>query len=153
MATSRSTTEQKELDQIAPETKETKNATGMTKEDADKVKIPKKKVDIDDLTERMAKLQAAGKKFVEVKKFNAVALWSWDVNIDNCAICRNHLMDQCIECQATQNSEVSEECTCAWGSCNHAYHYHCMSKWLKNRNVCPLCNREWELLKLGNQKE
>ena len=28
----------------------------------------------------------------EVKKWNAVALWSWDTQIDNCAICRNHIM-------------------------------------------------------------
>jgi RING-box protein 1 len=37
---------------------------------------------------------AAGKRF-EVKKWNAVALWSWDIVVDNCAICRNHIMDLC----------------------------------------------------------
>jgi len=64
----------------------------------------------------------AGKRF-EVKKWNAVALWSWgtfilrfasslaithslsqtgtpthtraDIVVDNCAICRNHIMDLC----------------------------------------------------------
>ena len=35
----------------------------------------------------------------EVKKWNAVALWAWDIVVDNCAICRNHIMDLCIECQ------------------------------------------------------
>jgi hypothetical protein len=38
----------------------------------------------------------------EVKKWNAVALWAWDIVVDNCAICRNHIMDLCIECQANQ---------------------------------------------------
>lgn len=38
----------------------------------------------------------------EVKKWAAVALWSWDIVVDNCAICRNHIMDLCIECQASQ---------------------------------------------------
>eukprot|EP00920_Eleutheroschizon_duboscqi_P004370 GHVT01010077.1.p3 GENE.GHVT01010077.1~~GHVT01010077.1.p3 ORF type:complete len:106 (+),score=42.28 GHVT01010077.1:1255-1572(+) len=38
----------------------------------------------------------------EVKKWSAVALWSWDIVVDNCAICRNHIMDLCIECQASQ---------------------------------------------------
>ncbi len=33
-----------------------------------------------------------GKRF-EVKKWNAVATWSWDIVVDNCAICRNHIMD------------------------------------------------------------
>ena len=35
---------------------------------------------------------AAGEKMFTLKKWNAVAMWSWDVECDTCAICRVQVM-------------------------------------------------------------
>lgn len=85
-----------------------------------------------------------------VRKWTAVALWSYDISVDNCAICRNHIMDKCIECQSVQErTNVDENCTIAWGKCSHVFHMHCISRWLNTRQVCPLDNRNWEFKKYG----
>lgn len=79
-----------------------------------------------------------------------MSLWSWDIEVDNCAICRNLVMEFCIECQANRGGSIgssgsghNDECTVAWGVCNHAFHFHCISRWLRTRPSCPLDNQDW----------
>ena len=52
-----------------------------------------------------------------LKKWNAVAVWSWDVECDTCAICRVQVMDDCLRCQA--ESKADTNCVVVWGECNH----------------------------------
>lgn len=54
-------------------------------------------VDVDDCEKPgvgndMNEPQGKSDKMFSLKKWNAVAMWSWDVECDTCAICRVQLM-------------------------------------------------------------
>ncbi|XP_030837782.1 RING-box protein 2 [Strongylocentrotus purpuratus] len=85
-------------------------------------------------------------RLFSLKKWNIVAMWSWDVECDTCAICRVQVMDACLRCQ-TENKQ--EECVVVWGDCNHSFHNCCMSLWVKQNNRCPLCQQEWMVQRIG----
>ncbi|CAD8063184.1 unnamed protein product [Paramecium sonneborni] len=77
---------------------------------------------------------------IEIKSWQAVGVWRWNIKDDRCAIDRQSLFGQCLECEANQ---VQDECKIVQGLCNHGFHKHCIDRWLKQSNTCPLCNKEW----------
>jgi len=89
--------------------------------------------------------EATGKPFT-LKKWNAVSMWSWDVECDTCAICRVHVMDACLRCQADNKQD---DCVVVWGECNHSFHNCCMSLWVQQNNRCPLCHQDWVVQRIG----
>lgn len=56
-------------------------------------------------------------KMFTLKKWNSVAMWSWDVECEICAICRVQVMDACLRCQAeTQKKDIqSKDGACVVG--------------------------------------
>ena len=36
---------------------------------------------------------------IKLLSWELVGLWTLDIQIEKCAICRNHIMDSCVECQ------------------------------------------------------
>ncbi|KAL7531781.1 hypothetical protein ACHAXR_005737 [Thalassiosira sp. AJA248-18] len=84
----------------------------------------------------------------EIKKWNAVAMWSWDSCAETCAICRNSLNEPSIEYQANPSPANDNGLSIAFGNCAHVFHLDCIQRWLKTRSVCPLCNTEWDFAKI-----
>lgn len=61
--------------------------------------------------------------------------WNWNIHNETCAICRNNIFESPNGSNKIPNSVI--------GTCNHAFHYDCISSWIKNNSNCPLCNKRW----------
>lgn len=75
---------------------------------------------------------------VQVESIDAVVTWVWDVAVDECAICKLHVMGPCADCQLKETS-----CAPTFGKCGHTFHRHCLSNWLQVSARCPLDNQAW----------
>lgn len=84
-------------------------------------------------------------KRIRLKKWTAVAFWSYDVTNDACSICHSQIMLPCITCAA--EPQRAEKCTASWGQCGHAFHFHCISRWLVKQSTCPLDESAWEFVR------
>ncbi|KPA77861.1 unspecified product [Leptomonas pyrrhocoris] len=45
-------------------------------------------------------------------------------------------------------ADLHDKCCVAWGTCGHVFHYHCVSRWLQMRSMCPVCGGPWQLHKI-----
>ena len=71
-----------------------------------------------------------------IKKIYLHGTWSLNTYNEECSICRNHI----INIDETNNGIVV-------GKCGHAFHETCINSWIKEKKVCPLCNKKWEYRK------
>lgn len=56
---------------------------------------------------------------VELKKWHGVALWRYQVEVEDCAICKANITEPCTNCQADATTVDDANCPVAWGRCNH----------------------------------
>ncbi|MFH4983976.1 hypothetical protein AB6A40_010685 [Gnathostoma spinigerum] len=77
-------------------------------------------------------------------------LWRWEIISENCALCRNHLTDTCVQCLDKKSGRMNDECTVATGMCNHTFHFHCLCVWLEKQKICPLDKQEWDFQSFGH---
>jgi len=84
---------------------------------------------------------------INIKKWHAVASWHWVTDDDAlCGICRDTYDSCCNKCRYP-----GDDCPPVWGKCKHAFHMHCIIKWLEKSNDsaqprCPLCRAPWDIL-------
>ncbi len=79
---------------------------------------------------------------VKIKRWHAVAAWTWNVGDEVCTICHNQY-DGCPE----DSKYPGDDSAVILGACDHAFHLQCINKWLagsSSEGVCPLCRRPWE---------
>mmetsp|Transcript_29249 Transcript_29249/g.73595 ORF Transcript_29249/g.73595 Transcript_29249/m.73595 type:complete len:139 (-) Transcript_29249:196-612(-) len=93
---------------------------------------------------------------VELKSWSGVAVWQWSGIQEECAICKCSLTSVCIECEANQAIAVqdtdSTECSISWGECQHAFHHHCITRWLETAlQTCPLDQAPWRFARMERQ--
>lgn len=81
---------------------------------------------------------------VKIKRFHAVARWSWNVNDEVCGICQT-----AFEGTSPNVKYPGEDCPVVFGKCGHAFHLQCVSQWLSTSSAsnkqqsCPICRQEW----------
>lgn len=98
---------------------------------------------------------------VRIKKFHAVARWSWNVagtvdrengiggggpngdgdgddEEDVCGICQNSF-----EGVAPGLKYPGDDCPIERGPCGHAFHLQCVNRWLGTKKSCPICRADW----------
>ncbi|KAI3841790.1 hypothetical protein MKX03_007352 [Papaver bracteatum] len=79
---------------------------------------------------------------VKILQWHGVASWTWDAQDETCGICRMPFDGCCSDCE-----RPGDACPLIWGACHHAFHLHCILKWVNSQIPqanCPICRREWQ---------
>lgn len=69
--------------------------------------------------------------------------------IDTCTICNCKQNEYCMECSIidTDINPKPNKCFVVESlSCDHKFHYCCLSKWLLIKTICPLCAKDWKFI-------
>lgn len=73
---------------------------------------------------------------IEIVSWNPFATWIYKSSTTECSICREQLVNKCINC-STENDDKT--CNVSKGNCGHCFHEHCIVKWMSTASNCPIC--------------
>ena len=82
-----------------------------------------------------------------IQEWRGVCFWQWDTNNEQCAICRQMITSPSIEYQANPTPAFEAGLKVGWGVCGHVFHIDCIQRWTKKSEKCPLCSKEWDMVK------
>jgi len=82
-------------------------------------------------------------KSLKVVSFHPAVYFKWKLE-DSCGICQMDFEYKCENCKHPLN------CIPCIGQCHHIFHEHCIDRWLKNENRCPVCRKDWVIINRMN---
>ncbi|EGT52130.1 CBN-APC-11 protein [Caenorhabditis brenneri] len=83
---------------------------------------------------------------ITIKKMHVCGEWRWlRGGEDTCGICRMEFESACNMCKFP-----GDDCPLVVGTCRHAFHRHCIEKWIaaptnQPKAQCPLCRQDWQI--------
>ena len=92
----------------------------------------------------MTAMEPQIKSKIVIKHIHATYKSSLTSKNDKCPICRNDVLNSCINCEE-HNNKIT--CDSIMGVCGHVFHLHCINTWLSKSQVCPLDNYAWSFAK------
>ena len=88
---------------------------------------------------------------IEIKKLNLVSYWTFDLQSQNCDICRNPLVappSQDLISKTKTNTIDMSTTNPVLGDCGHAFHKTCIDKLIVGGScMCPIDHSPWAIKK------
>lgn len=83
----------------------------------------------------------------QIESWSPAIIWKFDSVNDMCGICKNDMLEKCLECQTSLKKTY---CYNSKGECGHAFHFHCINNYNESNNkkgmsaICPMCTTPWK---------
>lgn len=70
----------------------------------------------------------------KLQSWDPIAKYTYNITDTECHICKENLQEPCPEC----SEKYDTSCVISLMTCGHSFHKHCIEKWRKNADACPI---------------